>query len=80
MRTTVNIADETYQLASLLAKARNITLGEAIDELVNKAQHPKPTSRLIKSSNGFPLLPKRGGPVVTTKLIKELEQEEDEIA
>jgi hypothetical protein len=75
MRTTVNIADETYQLASLLAKAKNISLGEAIDELVRKAQNPKTPSRLTKSPNGFPLLPKRGGPAVTTKLVKELEED-----
>lgn len=34
MRTTINLPDDVHQIARLYAEERNLTLGEAIGELV----------------------------------------------
>lgn len=77
MKITIDLDDEVYQLAYLYAHARGLSMDVAIGELISKALHPARPSRLTNSPNGFPLLPKREGPPVTSKLVKELEEEMD---
>lgn len=78
MRTTVTLGDETHEFAMYYARARGITLGEAIDELIRKAQtapETKPDIRL--GPNGFPMFPPSdSGAVVTSELVKQIEEEE----
>lgn len=51
MRTTVNIPDDVYEIASSIASARRISLGEAIAELVRqRLRPPAPVNR----KKGFP--------------------------
>ncbi|HEX4006524.1 MAG TPA: hypothetical protein VHX60_10145 [Acidobacteriaceae bacterium] len=75
MRTTVNLDDEIYQIASLYASARDITLGDALGELVRNAQPVR--SRIRRDAHGFPVMPSRGG-AVTPELVKALEREGEE--
>jgi hypothetical protein len=77
MKITIDLDGGAYQLASLYANARGLSTDMAIGELINKALRPARPSRITKSSNGFPLLPKRGGPRVTSKLVKKLAEELD---
>lgn len=57
MRTTVNLDQDVYQLATLYAAGRGITLGAAISELVRKAEaKPRAASespRLRIGANGL---------------------------
>jgi hypothetical protein len=77
MRTTVTIDDETHEFVSYYARAKGISLGAAIDELIRKAQAPapKPQNEVRRSPNGFPLLPP-SGKVITSEMVKKLEEEE----
>ncbi len=40
MRTTVNLDDDVYELASVYASARGITLGSALGELLRTPNNP----------------------------------------
>ncbi|HVC48325.1 MAG TPA: hypothetical protein VND90_13865 [Terracidiphilus sp.] len=70
--------DEVHEYAAYYARARGLTLGAAISELVRKAQNaPAPTPDIRRSPNGFPMFPPSGtGGVLTTEMVKKLEEEE----
>jgi hypothetical protein len=51
MRTTVNIPDDVYQVARSVARAKNISVGDAIAELVRKGLDPPVR---IREKRGFP--------------------------
>jgi hypothetical protein len=78
MRTTITIDDETHEFASYYARARGITLGAAIDELIRKAQGaPEPAPDIRRSPNGFPMFPPSDkGETITSEMVKQLEEEE----
>ena len=62
MRTTVNIPDDVYEIASSVANARGISLGDALAELVRRGlRPPTPTQK----KNGFPTfdVPRSGRPI-----------------
>ena len=44
MRTTVNLPDDVYRIARDVAHVRNISLGEAIGELVRQGLAPRGSS------------------------------------
>ena len=76
MRTSVTIDDDVHEFAQVYAKAKGITLGAAIGELIRKAQAaPSPEPELERSPSGLPLLP-RTGRVITSEMVKKLEEEE----
>jgi hypothetical protein len=79
MRTTVTIDDETHEFVAYYARAKGISLGAAIDELIRKAQAPaKPApTEIDRSENGIPLLP-RTGRTITSEMVKELSEDEIE--
>jgi hypothetical protein len=81
MRTTITLDDDIYELASMYASGRGITLGAAVGELVRKANGaPGSTSgspRMRIGSNGLPVFAARGR-VITTEMVKAAQ--EDEIA
>jgi hypothetical protein len=79
MRTTVTISDETYRAASYLARAKNITLGQAIDELVRQWQEPPAPAKIGRAPNGFPIFPATGKRL-TPEMVEEALAEEDDIA
>ncbi len=78
MRTTITLGDETHEFATYYARARGITLGEAIDELIRKAQTaPEPKPEIRRGPNGFPMFPpSASGAVITSELVRQLEEEE----
>jgi hypothetical protein len=77
MRTSVTLEDDVYGLASLYARAKGITLGKAIGELVRKGESaPGAPSEIHYSANGLPMFPPRAG-VITAELVKRLENESE---
>jgi hypothetical protein len=79
MRTTVTIDDEAYQLASVYADAKNITLGAALSELVKKANSTKNRdfSRIETAPNGLPVFRSRGR-TLTSEMVKAAQEDEFE--
>jgi len=81
MRTSITLDDDVYQLASMYAAGRGITLGAAVGELVRKAESgPRsvPGSSGIKTlPNGLRVFASRGR-VITPEMVKAAQ--EDEIA
>jgi hypothetical protein len=79
MRTTITLDDDVHEFASYYAKAKGITLSAAMNELVRKAEMAPapPMPEIRRSPNGLPLLP-RTGRVITSEMIKKLEEEEFE--
>ena len=76
MRTTVNIPSDALELARQRARERDLTLGEAIAELVRKgAEEDHAPSDFWE---GVKFLPKRPGqPKVTSDLVYALLDEAD---
>jgi hypothetical protein len=54
MRLTVNLDDEVYAVARSLARAEDISIGEAINRLIRKGLE-RPV-RLRRSRRGFPIM------------------------
>ena len=77
MRTTVTIDDETHEFVAYYARAKGISLGAAIDELIRKAQTapPAPPPEILRSPNGLPMFPPTGK-VLTSEMVKAAEEEE----
>lgn len=77
MRTTVTLQDDTHEFVTYYARARGLTVSAAIDELIRKAQVPSPESEpeIRRAPDGFPLLPP-SGKVITSEMVKRLEEEE----
>jgi hypothetical protein len=82
MRTTLVIDDDVLTAAKELAKARNTTAGEVISDLVRKALTAPPSfggsgpgGTYLK--NGWYVLPHRGGPPVTSELVRQLLEDAD---
>jgi hypothetical protein len=80
MRTNVTLEDDVYQLASVYATAKGITLGAAIGEMVRKANSsPRAQSlspRLITAPNGLRIAPSRGG-VISSGMVQAALEEDD---
>jgi hypothetical protein len=79
MRTTVNLDQEAYELATLYSKGRGVTLGEALSELAKKGieatrGEKKLSPRLKKLPNGL-LVARRRGRVITTEMVKKALEE-----
>lgn len=88
MRTTLDIDDDVLAAAKELAKAQKTTAGEVISELARKAlttPTPQPSAEAPCGAgpagavleNGWYVLPKRGGPPVTTEMVERLLDEAD---
>lgn len=76
MRTTIALDDDIHEFATMYAKARGLTLGAAINELVRRAQKPPlPNPEIRCTPDGFPLLP-RTGRTITSEMVKELSEDD----
>jgi hypothetical protein len=76
MRTSITLDDDVYQLASVYASARHITLGAALGELVRKANDPKePEDGFTIGKNGIPVFSRRGS-VITSEMVKAAQEDE----
>ena len=80
MRTTLDIDDDVLEVAKSLAKNEKKTAGQVLSELARKAltrsDEPFDVNKL-EIVDGFPVLPSRGGGVVTTELVTRLMEEAD---
>jgi len=78
MRTSITIDDDVYQLASLYAAGRGITLGAAIGELVRKANAAEspvsPSSQLKTARNGLRIFPSRGR-TITPEMVRDAQED-----
>jgi hypothetical protein len=81
MRTSITLDDDVYQLASMYAAGRGITLGAAVGELVRKtnaAPRSSSDSHGIKiAPNGLPVFASRGR-VITSEMVKAAQEDEIE--
>jgi hypothetical protein len=75
MRTTLDIDDDVLAAAKELASGQKTTAGKVISDLARKAL-TTPSSKKLRYRNGFAVLPKRGGGVVTPELIDRLAEDE----
>jgi hypothetical protein len=69
MRITITLDEDVYQLVSLCAYGRGITLGAAVGEFVRRGI-AQPASGITTAPNGLPLLPARGR-VITPQMVKD---------
>lgn len=73
MRTTVDLEDDVLQTARAIARARGVSIGKVLSDLVRQAlaRQSEPTTR-----NGVPLFPVRpSSGVVTPDLVRQLRDE-----
>lgn len=78
MRTSVTLDDDIYELASLYARGRGVSLGSALSELVRRAQSrskSEAATELIREPNGL-LVFAREGRVLTNEMVKAALEEE----
>jgi hypothetical protein len=73
MRTTLSLDDQAAAIAAQYAKARNMTLGKAVSELIVSAARGKPRIKYVDGLPVFDLGP--GEEPITTEHVKELEAE-----
>jgi len=73
MRTTINLPDDVYEVARSVAAAKDISLGDAVAELVRKALRPE---LRIREDDAFPcfLIPD-GAPPITLEQTLEAEDQ-----
>jgi hypothetical protein len=80
MRTSITLDEDVYEIATLYAKGRGVTLGAAIGEMVRKAisapSIPTPSPRLKRASNGL-LIFAGNGRVITNEMVKAALEEDD---
>jgi hypothetical protein len=75
MRTTLDIDDDVLAAAKEKAAGQKSTTGKVLSDLARQALTRPATGPLVER-NGFFVLPSRGG-VVTTALVKRLEEQAD---
>ena len=79
MRTTVNLDQDIYELATLYARGRGVTLSTALSELVRKgtqAPSSDPPPGLVRAPNGLLIFAPRGR-VITSEMVKSALEEDD---
>jgi hypothetical protein len=77
MRTTLDIDDDVLAAAQELATLWKTTADEVISELARRALAPASEVSGAALKNGWYVLPRRGGPVVTNELVQQLLDEAD---
>lgn len=82
MRTTIDIDDDVLSAARDLAKVEGKTMGQVISELARKALTAPAGGGFAEAQAGFEVddwvtFPRRGGPPVTSELIRQIQDEID---
>lgn len=62
MRTTINLPDDVYQAAKSVAAVKDISLGDALADLVRQGLRP-PLAMEIRNGLLIPVLPKDSPPI-----------------
>jgi hypothetical protein len=79
MRTSITLDDDVYVFASVYAKARGITLGAAIGELVRSGHHMAdakvghPEVRIAE--DGFPVF-RSHGRAMTPEMVRDAQEDD----
>jgi hypothetical protein len=75
MRTTINLPDDVYEAARSVAAVKDITLGEALADLVRQGLRPP---RMMENKNGLliPVLP-NDSPIITLEHTLAIEDDLD---
>jgi hypothetical protein len=80
MRTTVNLDDEVHEIALIYARAREISLGAALSELVLNGKAAKPTPQRVRietAPNGLPVI-RSTGRRLTLEMVKRAQEDDFE--
>jgi len=73
MRTTISLPDDVYEAAKALAHYQDISIGNALAELVRRGMRP---AMEIEDAKAFPCFKEEAGvPLITSTRIRELEDE-----
>ncbi len=79
MRTSITIDDDIYEFASIYAKAREITLGAALGELIRKGRETARTQSSFPeieiAADGYPVFRSRCR-VLTSEMVKKAQEDE----
>lgn len=73
MRTTITLDDDVAELSARQAKARGVSLGRAISDLIRRGLNA-PTPSVVKDGLVVFSLPS-DSPVVTTEAVRRIESE-----
>jgi hypothetical protein len=71
MRTTLNIEKQALDKARLLARQRNLSLGEIVSELILKATRSRSND---ENRNGVPVFPRKAGATPDLDLVNSLRE------
>lgn len=82
MRTTIDIDEDVLSAAKDIARLEGKTMGQVISELVRKALTEPAGSGFAEAAatyglDDWPTFPRRGGPPVTSDMIRQVEDELD---
>lgn len=84
MRTTLDIDDDILSAAKELAKVEGRTAGQVISDLARRALTTAPglppglsEQAVAYDADAWPTFPKRGGPPVTSEMVRKIEEELD---
>ena len=76
MRTTVTLEDDIYDLVSVYASARNVSLGTAIGDLIRRSHATSQMRRrVVVGENGLPVIPATGR-ALTPEIVKAVQEDE----
>lgn len=76
MRTTVTLEDDIYDLISVYASARNVSLGTAIGDLIRRSHATSQMRRrVVVGENGLPIIP-TSDRKITPEIVKAAQDDE----
>jgi len=74
MRTTLTLSDEAYEIAHQYAEIREVSLGKAVSDLLERIMKPK---MRIRYEDGIPVFDVPvNGPKITTEMVRRVEAED----
>lgn len=68
MRTTLELDDRVLAAARAHARARKVSLGQAVSELALRGIDQE---SVVRPAGGFPVLPRVAGHVITDEMVEE---------
>jgi hypothetical protein len=80
MRTTVTLDDEIHELALIYARARDISLGAALSELVRSSPAVpanRSQAKIETAENGLPII-RAAGRRLTPEMVKDAQEDDIE--
>ena len=78
MRTTITLDDEVHEIAMIYARAREISLGAALSELVRNGKAASQTPERVRietGANGLPVI-RSSGRKLTPKMVKDAQEDD----